>query len=272
MPNRRQKAIANPSEAELREHWESGIPLDSAWVEYAGFFDHFALRALRTHPDNDADVLDIKDPRYQQLIKGWLPKAWEGRQKKLEITTTIERANLLNKIYMGELWAIGSRTRDNGFDELVRVPREFFFLDPDEAPFHDGIYWAKGQLTMDDDSYFDIRVVHPPDQENQRVGSMDEARTPDETREDFRAITSPVNDEVEAHEPGLPGRPSKGDVILAAIAEHSTNDPGLKLPKSERFRAYRFYISERGYDPHREDGFSDKTIEKFETEFRKKKR
>ena len=253
----------------MRTLWESGVPLDYAWVEFARFFDNFAWFALQRHPINDNEI--ASHPRYQELNKGWLPRTWEGRQRKFKITMENERVALLVEIYAGRLWAIGFRTLPSGSDEPVRVPREFFCLDPEEAPFHDGISWAKGQLMMNDESYFDIRVVHSPGQEDQRVRSMDETKTPDETREDFRAITSPVIDEVEVHKPGSSGRPSKGDVILAAIAEHSNNDPGLTLPKRERFRAYRSYISEQGHDS-REDGFSEKTIEKFETKYRKKKR
>ena len=268
MPNRRKMIISSLSEMALRELWESGTPLDSAWVEFSDGLDDFKLAALRTPPKKYQVIRD--DPRYRELEPS-LPKTWEERRQELDVITTIERCNLLYEIYVGELWAIGSRTLDNGFDELVRVPRELFFVDPDEGPFHEDVYWAKGQLTTDDDSYFDIRVVQPPDKEDQRTGSTNETETRDETYKDFRSITSPVNDEVEVHEPGRPGRPSKGDLILAAIAEHSNNDPGLTLPKRERFHAYRSYISERGYDS-REDGFSDKTIEKYETEFRKKKR
>jgi hypothetical protein len=94
---------------------------------------------------------------------GWLPPSWEGRHKKLEIVTHNERINLLNKIYDGELWAIGFRTMTNGFDERTRVPRQHFFVDerPDRVQWPD-IHWGKGELRIGADSYFDIRIVRTP--------------------------------------------------------------------------------------------------------------
>src|SRR6266436_3682347 len=95
-----------PSRDQLLALWESGIPLDSAWIEFAVFFDRFTHRALHTHPANDPDLLE-PDPRYKELSKGWLPRTWEDRQKKLVITTQNERIHLLGEIYAGQLWAIG---------------------------------------------------------------------------------------------------------------------------------------------------------------------
>jgi hypothetical protein len=147
----------------LLAHWEAGIPLDSAWVDFAVFFDRFALTALHTHPDNDADVLGLEHPRYKELSKGWLPKTWETRQKKLAITTKNERIHLLGEIYAGHLWAIGFRTLASGSDELVRVPRQFFFFDETgEREQGPDIHWTKGQLKVGRTSYFDIRIAKVP--------------------------------------------------------------------------------------------------------------
>jgi hypothetical protein len=69
-----------------------------------------------------------------------------------------------------------------------------------------------------------------------------------------------------------PGRPSAANLILEAIAYYAKTDPSLDEPRSKRFRAYRTYISQHGKDPITQDRFSDKTFEKYESEFRKKNR
>ena len=102
---------------DLKALWEAAVPLDEAWIEFAVFFDRFALRALRTYPANDSDVLGTDHPRYIELNKGWLPSTWEGRLKKLAITIEGERNHLLGEIYSGHLWAIGFLTLPNGFDQ-----------------------------------------------------------------------------------------------------------------------------------------------------------
>ena len=94
----------------------------------------------------------------------------------------------------------------------------------------------------------------------------------DEEFTDLRVLTGSIATAPEGQDEPKPGRPSKRDVIFAAIEKYATDDPSLKGAKSERFRNYRSYISEQGYDPHTDPGFGDKTIEKFETEFRKKSR
>jgi hypothetical protein len=70
-------------------------------------------------------------------------------------------------------------------------------------------------------------------------------------------------------QPG-PGRPSKAEVIRAAIDEYAKSDSALDRPRSERYRAYRSYISSKGFKRVRDAGFSDKTFEKYEREFRNK--
>jgi hypothetical protein len=66
-----------------------------------------------------------------------------------------------------------------------------------------------------------------------------------------------------------PGRPSEVDAINLAIADYAKTDPALKCPPSVRYRAYRFYISTKGFDPRRDSGFSNKTFEKYEREYRR---
>ena len=100
MPNRGKIVVSSLSEVELRELWESGTPLDSAWVEFSDSVDDFKLAALRTPPKKYQVIRD--DPRYQQLEPS-LPKAWKDRQQELHIITIVERVNLLYRIYAGPL-------------------------------------------------------------------------------------------------------------------------------------------------------------------------
>ena len=140
----------------------SGVPLDYAWIEKAKLFDDFAYRALSTDPTNDADILGLEHPRYQQLSKGWLPTTAAARRKKLELVTQSERANLFDRIHGGDLWALGSRTLDKGSDEVVRGPRQHFFVDEETEEVFQHINWKKGEMRVGSESYFDIRIVEPP--------------------------------------------------------------------------------------------------------------
>lgn len=242
MPNRGK--IANPSlsEVELREMWESGIPLDLAWIEFASIFDQFSLKALRTHPINDADVLGLNHPRYQQIKKGWLPQTWEGRQKKLESTTRNERANLSGEIYTGRLWAIGFHTLASGSDEAVRVPRQLFFVgEEQEQADHPAIHWSKGELTVGSDSYFDIRVVHAPVSTDEKVEPTNgvEGRTAEEREHAATKGRPKTSDQIrekveelwtESHFQALPDRQAQAAEIRARLlgddARHSHDTVG----------------------------------------------
>jgi len=154
--------VPQPSADELLRLWQSGVPLDAAWVHFAIFYDDFAHRALRTHPDNDADVLGLDHPRYKELCKGWLPKTWEARVKKQAITRKNERIHLLGEIYAGRLWAIGLRTSDLHADR-VRVPPELFRVNKHGALTRPrGIGWTDERLTTAEESFFHVRVVSSP--------------------------------------------------------------------------------------------------------------
>lgn len=284
------------SKDELRALWETGVPLDSAWVEFAAYFDRFALRALKTDPDNDAVVLGLGNPRYQEISKGWLPPTLEGRQKKLVITTINERINLLGEVYRGQLWAIGFQTLASGSDDLVRVPRQFFYFDEtgeQERPLE--IYWGKGELNAGGVSFFDIHVVRAPfdpgeaieASKTQKNDHSDAAMTiPPLTDQTFdlasfvaaqditgseigaSTATSHVDETAQAPKPRKPDRPTKREVIIAAIAEYAATDPQLEQPPAVRYRAYRSYISAHGYNVHTTRGFSIKTFEVYERAFR----
>ena len=86
---------------------------------------------------------------------------------------------------------------------------------------------------------------------------------------EVRVITSPVPVQIQTGQAKGPGRPSKASVIREAIAEYAKGDPNLNRPPLERRRHYRSYISSRGYDPHKDAGFDEKTIQKYEREFRR---
>lgn len=253
--------VHEASKEQLKALWEAGIPLDFAWVEFAVFFDRVAYAALCTDPSDDPDVRGIDHPRFNQLKKGWLPATWEARQKKLAITTKNERIYLLGEVYAGHLWAISFRTLPNGFDELVRVPRQHFFVDEAAGREQEPeIQWSKGELNVDGTSYFDIRVVRC------LVDSQESVQPGDE-----QSATRVVPDAIASVQPKLrsgPGRPSNAEVIRAAINDYAKTDSGLRSPCVKRYRAYRSYISAQGIDP--DSGFSDKTFEKYEREFRRK--
>ena len=93
-------------------------------------------------------------------------------------------------------------------------------------------------------------------------------------RRDGKSIVEvriPSPDALRAIQPTPPTKPaasSRVDVIREAIAEYAKQDPRLARPPHERYRAYRIYISARGFDPRRERGFGEKTFELREREFR----
>lgn len=60
------------------------------------------------------------------------------------------------------------------------------------------------------------------------------------------------------------------DVVKAAILQYATEDPTLSAKPEIRYRAYREFIRESGFDPHYDRGFSEKTFEAYESKFRKK--
>lgn len=138
-----------------------------------------------------------------------------------------------NDLVAGRLTGIGRKPNSHQFE---RIPASYWI--------GAAIEWGRDAVTRDGEELIEVRITS--------------ART--------------IDTRVETLEQPRPGRPTKGDVILAAISDYAADDPTLKGPRSERFRAYRAYISEQGYDPRKDDGFSDKTIEKFETEYRKEKR
>ena len=152
--------IDKPSESALRTLWETGVPLEAAWCEFAFSVDQFILMMLGRDPEKDVEVFE--DPRYE-MCKDRLPKTLDERRLKLETITAEERANLLNRLKAGELWAAGYRTLPNGNDELVRVPRRLFYAnDQGKQPIRLDIDWNSGEIVVSGDAYFDVHVHRPP--------------------------------------------------------------------------------------------------------------
>ena len=233
------------------------------------------LRLLRTAPANDDVYKRAPDEsvrkRYAEL-KGWLPMTLEGRRAKLRNKIEVQRSYLLDNLYSGELWAIGFRTLENGFDDLTRVPRHYFLTDyEDERDVRPNVYWAKGELIAGAELYFQIHVLRAPVKtaaDGDQAKPSDKDRRAEETqdskvaapRDDVSVSAAPTADTLAADDRselpvrGKPGRPSEGEVILAAIAAYRATDPKLKRPRRERYAAYKSYISSQGCDPRRDQG------------------
>lgn len=64
----------------------------------------------------------------------------------------------------------------------------------------------------------------------------------------------------------------RAEVMRDAIVDYAAKtDPDSGPPRSTRYKAYRAYISSRGFDINKR-GFSDKRLEKAETEYRRESR
>jgi len=138
--------------------WESGTALDAAWLRHSPTVEPFDLVALRTHPDQDEALR--RHPRYA-MLGDWLPSTYEARQIKLKNTIDSLRHYLLTLLYEGNLWAIGCRAREEGSDEKVIVPPEYFFYPGEDEKAFKRISWQDGVLSAEGTLYFDIRVVVP---------------------------------------------------------------------------------------------------------------
>ncbi|MCG8085689.1 MAG: hypothetical protein JAZ13_08235 [Candidatus Thiodiazotropha taylori] len=187
--------------------------LEHAWFEFTqSHLDKFSLQMLRTHPNND--ITYEGDSRYQKLTD-WLPSSWEGRQQKLDYIISVERAHLLDELYSGRLWAIGFVTESDGFDRPTRVPRDLFFVNPNDYPERQPqIDWEKGELIGCGVSYFDIHVLRPIGQvEADSVKNDDQSLNTEEQR------ASPIK--------STRGRPSTGNEIRNMVIK-MWKDPEFK--------------------------------------------
>lgn len=237
------------NDLDIAELFETGVALDSAWIEFSPDMDRFALRALMTTPAQD-DILQEEDPkRYEQLSKGWLPTTWESRKKKLELRTRDQRGYLLDGIYRGDLIAIGFHTLQDGSDELVRVPRQHFFVDYKGVDPFPEINWSKGELRVGDSSFFDIHVVEGSHDEQFHFDTV-EAKT----------------DKAQSIASSKRGRPKTEDQIEEAVEELINAGPEfLALPnRTAQAAEVRAKICGKGAkDDHQRIGFSTSTIVKI---------
>jgi len=255
----------------LKALWETGVPLNEAWIEFAVFFDHFALRALRTYPENDASVLGTDHPRYIELKKGWLPPSWEGRRKKLAITMEGERHHLLGEIYSGNLWAIGFITLPSGTDEPVRVPRRLFFAkNGEDRAIRPDIDWDAEELKDGDRCYFDVRIIRHPVWANVAIqASQPEVRG-------AAPLAVPETSDPQAHPESVSppretssrkeGRPNMRDRIRAKVEELWNSDPHFRqIPhRIDQAREIRARLAGEG-SRHRDDmpGYRSTSIQRI---------
>ena len=267
-------AVLEPSPNELLRLRKSGVSLDSAWREYA---DPFVLTVLQADPEKDPLLFGLHNRRYKELVRRGLPETKEGRTKELESVIQEARSHLLREIYSGHLWAIGFRTLPSGTSELVLVPRRLFLFDEAGEHKRPDIHWRKSELTVGTGSFLDIRIIRPPPgvEESSATATAATAIPNDAARLAATHIASSPEGQARttderSTERNSPGRPSHANVIRAAIAEQARTDPRLERPRRERYENYRAYAKSQGYDPRRDDGFSEKTFEKYERQFRNK--
>ena len=246
--------------ADLKRFWEFGVPLKAACEAFAVNSDRFAFKALRTHPDDDSRLRKENPSRYEEIKRvGWLPASYQDRKKQLKAETRKQRFYLLRSLYAGQLISVGKHALD-GSDGIERIPEQYyFFLDIETGrPFAD-IAWSKGKVRTDTEAYFQVRVVQRLSKYTfrGRNGVVD-----------LRVLTKSKPTTIQIEKVSNPGRPSSKSAIWAAIAAHAKKDPTLSQPRKIRFKEYRAHMSQNGYDLKR-PGFSDKTLEKYETEFRR---
>jgi hypothetical protein len=218
---------------ELLRLWESGVPFDSAWIEFAVSLDRFSFAALHTHPDDDLKIHGLHNREYKELINsGWLPRTLEGRKKKLEMITENERTHLLRDIYAGRLWAIGFQTLPSGLVEPVHVHREIFDVAGHPERRRD-IDWDKHGISTGSGSFFDIRIVRPPVVENESAEPQPQQDSglpvaeprPDEATKavELSAAEQPKPVQAQLVKQAVPGpqggRPNKREQIRCKVEE-----------------------------------------------------
>jgi len=139
--------------------WERGVSLENAWWEFEPFIDLRHINLLLRDPANDPD----NDLFVEQKIN-WAGDTAERRELKYQMLKHNCRGALFDKIYHGELWAIGFRNFPTNCDTPERVPRHLFFLDAyagEHTP--ENVNWAKGEVGDSEHRFFDIRVIQSPD-------------------------------------------------------------------------------------------------------------
>lgn len=184
------------------------------------------------------------EERAEQQCRQITPARGPTRARQL---STVELASRNLQLHMN-LAAARDKARTATINDLIAArivglgrPSDFNVFERVDDSFWIGaaVDWVDGTASRDGKTVIDIRVV-PAD-----------ALLP---------LQPAVQD--------APGRPSKEDVIRAAIAAYAKEDPTLARAPSERIRGYCNYISSHGYNPRNDPGFSDKTFQKYERKFR----
>jgi hypothetical protein len=87
---------------------------------------------------------------------------------------------------------------------------------------------------------------------------------------DVRIVPPDVIQSIEPKPHSGLGRPSEVKAIQEAISAYAKTDPALKRSPSVRYEAYRKHIASQGHNLN-DPGFGTKTLQKYETEYRKGK-
>ncbi|MEQ9507039.1 MAG: hypothetical protein RLO80_12310 [Hyphomonas sp.] len=174
------------------------------------------------------------------------------RSMNLKISARNSAQQTLHEhLVTGDLEAIGREHISGGSFELALVPSSFW-LGVDQVTEADDIH----------DGYrrFDwLRVIAA----QASASTSTESEIPSAAGE---------SKSLETQTRATAGRPSQRDMIFAAIEHQLSQNPNwwVAVAKAERRRSYYARIKqEYRIDPQRADGFSEKTIEKYETLFRK---
>jgi hypothetical protein len=265
-------SIPEPSPNELLRLWESGVPLGSAWQEFA---DSFVLTVLHTPPEKDPLVFGLHNRLYKDAAKAWVPETAEGREKMLDIVRRDAQACLVSELHAGRRWAIGFHSDSSGSREAIRISRQLFSLDESgHSETHRSIDWSKNAISTGTSLFIDIHVIRPQPGTEEALATAtagtaipDDAASPAGMHETSspEGQTSSLGES--SKERNSPGRPSVATDVLAAIAHHAKTDPNLKRPRHERHENYRSYLASQTKDPQRYKNISEKTLEKYEREF-----
>ena len=198
-------------------------------------------KAWATATSLHAYSVEKAEQRWRESTPGWqrpqthevFSVGWAFRNQEFHKRLVAAQKATLKELIAGQIIGLGRLSGSKGIDKISGS----FWID---AKVED---WFGGKVSCDGSTYSEVCVVS--------AGAI--APT-------LEKASSTV------------GAPSRAVVIRAAIEAYAKVDPGLVKPPSVRFRAYRAYISEHGYDPRTDRGFNQKTFEKYELEYRNKNR
>lgn len=145
------------------------------------------------------------------------------------------------KMLRGELEARGIERNADGVAHAVLIP-ERFWIDAKISPTQSTARNGPREFTR-------ISVLH----------------------RDFERLADPLPKPQKSQSGAARGRPSKGDQIIEAIAKcHAADSAHWDYsPEYRRGQYFRVLKETWGIDPARQPGFSEKTIAKYETKYKK---